>query len=609
VARSSRNLLTLPAASATLVGALAVAAGNTAEQIVAFLMIRRLCGSNPFDTARDALRFVAAAILACLVGATNGISVLRSAGLLDPGLFRSAWLTWWVGDMAGMLVLAPALHAWGRKPAVGPATIRLAEAGIIVAATLLGAALIFGGRETPRFIAARPHLLFVVLLWTAFRFGQRETSTLAVLISALAVTLTWNSMRAAYAGGDLRITLAPFVSRDTTPNDWLLALQVYICTTGTVAVVLASAIAERDRSNTAVKESEQRFRTIFEQAAVGVALIETPTGRFCRVNQRCCEIAGLSAEALTATTFQAITHPEDLSQDLAYMKRLVEGDIAQFTIEKRYRRRNGSMVWVNLTVSPTWKPGERPDFHIAIIEDITARKHFEAQLRDMNQALEARVRERTSQLEAALEEKETLLREIHHRVKNNLAVISGLLYLEASNVQDEQVLRLLEESQHRVRSMAMVHEKLYRSGNLSAVNCRDYLEALVIYLVQSYSSTSARVRVETNVDELYLDADTAVPCGLILTELLTNSLKHAFPADRSGTIGITLRNSNGHHILSVSDDGVGLERHEEIESPSTLGLRLVHSLTRQLDGTIAFRATPPGLHAVLQFPSRGELSS
>jgi two-component sensor histidine kinase len=296
-------------------------------------------------------------------------------------------------------------------------------------------------------------------------------------------------------------------------------------------------------------------------------------------------------------------------------------------MEKRYHRPDGSIVWVHLSVSPTAKTGEPILHHIAVVEDITQRKHAEQRLLEMNSTLEARVHERTSQFEAAnrelegeigerrrieaqlrisLEEKDTLLREIHHRVKNNLAVVSGLFYLETTRVTDERSRHVLQEAQHRIRSMAMVHEELYKSDNLAAVSFPDYLRALVTYLLQSYTATSGKLTVEMQLDNLLLDADTAVPTGLIFTELLTNCLKHAFPGDRRGTVSVYLiADADGRHLLRVTDDGVGVAPELDVENAGTLGWRLARALTRQLEGSLMVRGTGSGTEAVLLFPHKG----
>ena len=153
--------------------------------------------------------------------------------------------------------------------------------------------------------------------------------------------------------------------------------------------------------------------------------------------------------------------------------------------------------------------------------------------------------------------------------------------------------------------MALVHEELYRSGNLGAIGFSDYVSRLLHYVLQSYGGGSPRIRTRLEIREVQLDADSAVPCGLILTELFTNALKHAFPDGRSGTIAVTLQNSDdGCHRLLVSDDGVGIAPGVEIDTAPTLGWRLVRSLTRQLDGTFTIRRTASGTEAALLFPAK-----
>jgi PAS domain S-box-containing protein len=159
----------------------------------------------------------------------------------------------------------------------------------------------------------------------------------------------------------------------------------------------------------AAVQSEQLFRAIFEQAAVGIALIETPTGRFLRVNQRYCEIVGLSREEMTATTFMAITHPDDLQTDLGNMEDLQAGRIHDFSMEKRYFRSDGSIVWVELTVAPLWEVGEQPSFHIAVVQDITERKQAEQDLANLNDTLEQQVAQRTRELDESRQRLQAIL--------------------------------------------------------------------------------------------------------------------------------------------------------------------------------------------------------
>ena len=193
--------------------------------------------------------------------------------------------------------------------------------------------------------------------------------------------------------------------------------------------------------------------------------------------------------------------------------------------------------------------------------------------------------------QASLREKEILLKEIHHRVKNNMQVISSLLSLQSRHLDDPKAIGMFKDSQHRIRSMALVHEKLYQSKDLSRIDFRQYLENLVVYLVHSYQVDSGRVRLRLDVGDAALDINTAVPCGLIVNELVTNALKHAFPGGREGEVKVTLRTgTDGRFILTVSDNGVGMPEAVDIRKTDTLGMQLVTMLVDQLEGTLTLDA-------------------
>jgi two-component sensor histidine kinase len=205
---------------------------------------------------------------------------------------------------------------------------------------------------------------------------------------------------------------------------------------------------------------------------------------------------------------------------------------------------------------------------VNVLVDITERKQAEAQL------------------QASLHEKEVLLKEIHHRVKNNLQVIASLLYLQSDQLKDPADLALFEYTQNRVKSMALVHESLYRTGDLARFNFAHYIESLTSHLCQSHGAESSKICLEMELDEVVLDVDTAIPCGLILNELLTNALKYAFPDGRSGVIHIALRGAVDSVSLSVRDSGIGFPEDFDFRHTESLGLQLVGMMTEQLGGTL-----------------------
>ncbi|MFO8133175.1 MAG: PAS domain S-box protein [Thermoplasmatota archaeon] len=209
------------------------------------------------------------------------------------------------------------------------------------------------------------------------------------------------------------------------------------------------------------------------------------------------------------------------------------------------------------------------------------------------------------ELKQSLEEKDVLLREVHHRVKNNLQVISSMLQMESIQHDDPEARQALQDMQLRVKSMGLIHEHLYRSPELSHVDVQEYLSQLAYNVMQTYSPESA-LSLDVDVQEMDLPLDTAIPCGLVATELLSNAFRHAFPDGQTGTIHLSARCSDGNCMLTVSDDGVGIG--EAAGDSETLGLQLVDLLAAQLDGTIEF-AGGEGTTATLRFSLPGEVAA
>ncbi len=329
---------------------------------------------------------------------------------------------------------------------------------------------------------------------------------------------------------------------------------------------------------------EEKFRNAFEFAPIGLALV-APDGRWLRVNRAICDILGYSEEELLAIDFQTITHPGDLGADLDNVLRVLDGTLVSYQMEKRYFHKSGRVVVVLLSVSLVRDASGAPRFFVSQIQDIGSRKVAE------------------ERIAASLREKELLLKEIHHRVKNNLQIISSLLDLQSSCTADAAALELFRESRGRVRSMAMIHERLYRSPDLTRVNFRDYIGQLAEDLYRTYKISEGAIRLEVSVEIPPLAIDLAIPCGLLLNELISNCFKHAFGQTGSGRIRIELtRDPEGYTRLVVSDDGVGLAPHFDFPKAPSFGLQLVATLVEQLNGTVEI-APGPGAEFRIRFPS------
>ena len=264
------------------------------------------------------------------------------------------------------------------------------------------------------------------------------------------------------------------------------------------------------------------------------------------------------------------------------IERLLNGEHIEH-YEAVRRTRAGELRLMSLTVSPVRDADGRVIAASTIGRDITEKRRVEDAIR------------------RSLREKEIMLKEIHHRVKNNLQIISSLLSLQAGKSRDTEVLRAFDESQRRVRTMAMVHEQLYRSQNFASIDFGENLKRIAQELVGAYGRPG--IRLELAVEPVTLAIDNAIPCGLIANELLSNALKHAFPDQRTGTVTVGLQiHAPDMAELRVSDDGIGLpEGKRGCTNPTTLGMTLVTSLTEQIDGTLTCSPSP-GCTFVVQIP-------
>jgi PAS domain S-box-containing protein len=256
-----------------------------------------------------------------------------------------------------------------------------------------------------------------------------------------------------------------------------------------------------------------------------------------------------------------------------------------FIYESEIEHKNGQKKWASSTLTPILYQDGRLKNVVVIDTDITLRKNMEEQIR------------------AALEEKGLLLREIHHRVKNNLQIIISLFNLQTSYVQDENAYKALKEGQDRIKSMALIHERFYQTDGLTKIDFDDYIKRLAENLMRSFKIKPDQVALKIHAERISLDIDTAVPCGLIINEVVSNSFKHAFKDGRKGEVAVTLEQvADDRFCLTMADNGVGFPEGYSAENSESLGIQLIQALTDQLEGTMKMENIPgAGVKFIIDF--------
>lgn len=306
------------------------------------------------------------------------------------------------------------------------------------------------------------------------------------------------------------------------------------------------------------------------------------------------EDLGYEVPDLVPSGEEAIQKAVETHADLVLMDIMLEGDMDGIEAANRINNQYGIPViyltaYRNEEIFNRAKLSEPYAYIVKPFEERELKTNVEIVL-NRHKAEQERIKltELTAKneiLKRSLNEQETLLREIHHRVNNNMQIISSMLSLQSTQVKDERDLQLFKDSQNRVKSMAKVHERLYQSYDLSTIKFADYCKSLLTDLFSSHRA-SPSVRLKLDIEDLSFNMETAIPCGMLINELVSNSLKYAFP-DEQGEITVSLKQYNpSSYLLTISDNGVGIPNEIDFENGSTLGFRLVHNLTNQLEAKI-----------------------
>jgi PAS domain S-box-containing protein len=354
---------------------------------------------------------------------------------------------------------------------------------------------------------------------------------------------------------------------------------------GNVIAVLGIArdITERKHIEKKLLEKELRFRSLFEGAVEGILVADIETKKFMYANPAMCRMLGYSEGELTTLGVENIVPKESLDFAIGEFIAQSRGE-KMMSMNIPLLRKDKTILYADISSTHIFIDGGMRS--VGFFSDITERRRAEDLLKHFNEELEQKVVNRTEELNKALQEKVLLLREVHHRVKNNLQIIISLINLQMRQIDDKQMKQIMAETQHRVRAMSLVYEKLSQSEKLSQIDLSDYTKFLATQLFSYYGVNFQKVALEIAIEKVMIDINTAIPLGLIINELISNALNHAFPSDRKGTITISSQYENKVLTLVIKDDGIGLPPNLDWKNPESLGLRLVNNLVEQLNGTI-----------------------
>lgn len=345
-------------------------------------------------------------------------------------------------------------------------------------------------------------------------------------------------------------------------------------------IAVVRDISERKQNEEALRREGKKYRTIIQTATDGFWLADMQ-GKILESNDAYCRMSGYSQEELRSMCIPELDGLEKPDVVATKIQKIFQTGYDRF--ETKHRRKDGTLY--DVEVSTQYLAIEEGYF-VVFLRDITARKEAE------------------DKLKSSIEEKNILLRELYHRTKNTLQVIRSMLVLQAATMPDNvQVQKLVTDTEQRILTISLVHQKLYQSQDLSRIALQDYLQELADLIIQSYLPAAQNISLSFESEPLFLLLDTAIPCGLVVNELLSNALKYAFPNNQSGQIVIRVsRNEAANIEVSVSDTGIGVSPGFDFEAQTTLGLQTVFAIAeKQLQGKVRF-LTQKGVTCIFEFP-------
>ncbi len=554
---------------------------NMVESICCAWLILGLAGEfKGFNQIREVQALILGAIFINAISASIGAA---TSALTQGGSFSGSWVSWYIADGLGLLLVGPFVVSWfGRQGACSRLPAKRVMEGILFAGVWLFVLWgVFYPEPNPSHLDLHPYALVAVLVWPAMRLGLRGVTLALMLLFVVAIISP-----AMYSGP------SPWPGLDSDATSRMLELQKFLGIMASVGFLLSAVHTELAHAQGLVREANEELRDAVARAhgekakteaiiaAMGDGVnIQDTNYTILYQNRVAKEIYGDHAGE---HCYQAFQNRTSVCGQCHLAMAFTDGMV--HTVEQKRSTGQGVRHY-EITSSPVKDAGGKIIAGVELVRDVTDRKRAE------------------EQLQRALEEKTVMLKEIHHRVKNNLTVVYSLLALQAKGIADAAVRAKFEESRNRVLSMALIHEKLYRAEDLAHVDFKEYLQSLASTIGDTYHRPDILLSVD--MEPLFLDVNVGIPCGLIANELITNALKYAFPEGRGGTIRVGIRASGeGNLLLFVEDNGVGFPEDIDYLHTSSLGLQLVNSLAGQIHGQLVL-ARQGGSCFQVPFPGGG----
>lgn len=593
------------------------------------VLTRKIPGYKISDRTQFVFLFIFLEAIVCVINATGSVASMYFLGEIDLSSIRQSWLTWWVGEVLGVYVGAPFILFWFRGPYKLFRWKEFFESAILLFLIVFFSLTSFDLTTSVFFFNySLGYVLVPLILWSAFRLGERASSLAVILSSIIAIFGSIPTRFNAESIGESSILLQFFIAVLSITSLLVVSMvnerkevedQLRISHQSLEEKVeerthellrsneiLREEIQEKNEARAALEKSQTRYMGLFEH--LPVAIIEADYSELKRVLdclpsdiqgdifsdyietrpdfvRRCfnsIQVVGVNQETVNLLRVGSIDEVYKgwrffFSQDNFKVFKRVLRKIREksyfYEVEVGFRVKDNTRLDIKIRWSVP------PGFESSLSSVIVTLLDF------------TEIKSAERKLQLSLNEKEVMLKEIHHRVKNNLQVISSLLSMQSDYVQDKQSLSVFIESQNRLRTMSMIHEELYQSENLGKIQYSVYIEKLLNQLFQVYGKSDSVVLV-TLLEPLDITVNRAIPIGLIINELVSNSLKYAFPEGRSipnkPELRVSFSKSGENLEMRVEDNGIGMPFGFDLKDSNSLGLKLVNILVRQLGGKIDF---------------------